>query len=72
MVCPCAHAEIRTHACSVPRFAVVTRSESVGERAIPLVLFAVRCAERVMTVARAEAELMLDPDDGLRRVLRFG
>jgi hypothetical protein len=26
--CPCAHAEIRTHACSVPRFAVVTRSRS--------------------------------------------
>ena len=35
--CPCAHAEIRTHACSVPRFAVVTRSESVAsKRAIPL------------------------------------
>ena len=29
LVCPCAHAERSTHACSVPRFAVVTRSESV-------------------------------------------
>ena len=30
LVCSCTHAEIRTHACSVPRLVVVSRSESVA------------------------------------------
>ena len=30
LVRPCAHVERSTHACSVPRFEVVTRSESVA------------------------------------------